>query len=73
MSVDGEVVCGVGGTLAVAGEEPEEWKELRVASGKGVNCEVMQALATNLLLRHWEWLDIREEMWVPGWFEYDTV
>ena len=33
-------------------EEPTEWRSLCVGAGRGVNCEHMQALLTNVLQRH---------------------
>ena len=40
-------------------KEMGEWRELHVGAERG---EHMQALVTNLLQRHLQWQDIREEM-----------
>ena len=36
-------------------KEPVEWKRLHVGAERGVNCEHMDALVTNIFQRHWEW------------------
>ena len=35
--------------------------------------EHMQALSTNLLQRHWEWLEVRKEDWIPGFFKHQIL
>ena len=35
-------------------QEPVEWRRPHVGAERGVNCEHMQALVTNILQRHWE-------------------
>ena len=40
-------------------KEPIEWKGLHVGAERGVNCEHMQALVTNIFQRHWEWQEDR--------------
>ena len=40
-------------------KEPIEWMSLHVGAGRGVNCEYMQGLLTNLLQKHWEWQENR--------------
>ena len=40
-------------------KEPIEWRNLHVGAERGVNCEHMQSLLTNILQRHWEWQEGR--------------
>ena len=35
--------------------EPIESKQLHVEAERGINCEHMQAVLTNIPQRHWEW------------------
>ena len=35
-------------------KEPVEWRRLHVGDEREVNCEHVQALVTNIFLRHWE-------------------
>ena len=48
---------GSGGVLQE--KEPIEWWSLHVGAERGVICEHMQALLTNILQRHWEWQEDR--------------
>ena len=54
-------------------KEPSEWKRLHVGAERGVNCEHMQALGTNILQRHWEWQEDRRVDPQPGRFRYHTA
>ena len=36
-----------------------EWRSSQVRGEKGVNCEHIQALLTEILQRHWEWHEDR--------------
>ena len=38
---------------------PVVWEGLHVGAERGVNCEHMQALVTNIFQRHWEWQEDR--------------
>ena len=40
---------------------------------RGVICEHMQALLTNILERHWEWQEDHRTEWEPGFFRYRTA
>ena len=40
---------------------------------RGVNCEHMQALGTNIFQRHWEWQEDRRTDLQPGFYRYNTV
>ena len=40
---------------------------------RGVNCEHMQGLLTNLQTKHWEWQENRREDLKPGKFKYKTM
>ena len=50
-------------------EEPIEWKSLHVGAERGVNCEHMQALLTNILHRHWEGQEDHRIDLEPGFFK----
>ena len=54
-------------------KEPIEWMSLHVGAERGVNCEHMQVLLTNLLQKHWEWQEHRRKDWEPGKFRYKTM
>ena len=54
-------------------KEPSEWKRLHVGAERGVNCEHMQVLVTNILQRHWEWQEDRRVDLQPGRFRYNTA
>ena len=54
-------------------KEPSEWKRLHVGAERGVNCEHMQALVTNIFQRHWEWQEDRRGDLQPGRFRYNTA
>ena len=54
-------------------KEPSEWKRLHVGAERGVNCERMQALVTNIFQRHWEWREDRRVDLQPGRFRYNTA
>ena len=55
-------------------KEPIEWMSLYVGAERGVNCEHMQGLLTNLLQKHWEWQENRRKDLEPGkFFKYKTV
>ena len=47
--------------------ESVEWKSLHVEAERGVNCEHMQALVTNMFQRHWEWLAVCNQFSWRGW------
>ena len=53
--------------------EPIVWKRLHVGAERGVNCEHMQALLTNILQRHWEWQEDRRTDLEPGFYRYNTL
>ena len=40
---------------------------------RGVYCKHMQALLTNVLQRHWVWVEDRREAWVLGTIWYRTA
>ena len=46
---------------------------LHVGAERGVNCEHMQGLLTNLLQKHWEWQENRRKDLEHGKFKYKTV
>ena len=50
-------------------KEPMEWRKLHVGAERGVNCEHMQALLTNILQRHWEWQEDRRTDLEPGFLQ----
>ena len=50
-----------------------EWRMLHVGAERGVNCENMQALATNIFQRHWEWQEDRRTDLQPGLYKYITA
>ena len=54
-------------------KEPSEWRTLHVGAERGVNCEHMQALVTNIFQRHWEWQEDRRVDLQPGRFRYNTA
>ena len=54
-------------------KEPSEWKRLHVEAERGVNCEQMQALVTNIFQRHWEWQEDRRVDLQPGRYSYNTA
>ena len=54
-------------------KEPIEWTSLHVGADRGVNCEHMQALLTNLLQKHWQSHENRPKDWEPGKFRYKTM
>ena len=54
-------------------KEPIEWMSLHVGAEKGVNCEHMQGLLTNLLQKHFAWQENRRKDWEPSKFRYKTV
>ena len=54
-------------------KEPSEWKRLHVEAERGVNCEHMRALVTNIFQRHWEWQEDRRVDLQPGRFRYNTA
>ena len=54
-------------------KEPSEWKRLHVGAERGVNCEHMQALVTNIFQRHWEWQEDRRVDLQPGRYRYNTA
>ena len=59
--------------LPVEEKEPVEWRRLHVGAERGVNCEHMQALVTNILQRHWEWQEDRRTDLQPGMYRYNTA
>ena len=54
-------------------KEPIECMSLHVGAERGVNCEHMQALLTNLQQKHWKWQENRRKDWGPGKFRYKTM
>ena len=40
---------------------------------RGVNCEHVHALLTNMVQRHWDWQEDRRTDWEPGFFRYRTA
>ena len=72
MSVLSKWLCaGVGGTRARGTRA--DWNELHVSAERSVSCEHLQALLTNIPLRHWEWQEDRRDTWVPEFFRYRTA
>ena len=55
------------------GKEPSERKRLHVGAEGGVNCENMQALATNTFQRHLEWQEDRRVDLQPGRYRHNTA
>ena len=53
--------------------EPIVWRSLHVGAERGVNCEHMQVLLTNIRLRHWEWEEDRPTDLQPGFYRYNTA
>ena len=53
-------------------KEPFDWRSLHVGVDRGVNCEDMQALITNMLQRHWEWQKDRRTDLQPEIYRYIT-
>ena len=53
--------------------DPREWGELHVVAERGVNCEHMQVLVTNILQKHWEWQENRWDAGALGIFRYKTA
>ena len=54
-------------------KQPTEWRSLQVGADRGVNCEHMQALLTNMLQRLCEW---QEDLWTdlePAFCKYDAA
>ena len=54
-------------------EEPVEWETLHVGAERGVNCEHMQALVTNIFQRHCEWQEDRRTDLQPRLCRYNTA
>ena len=54
-------------------KEPVEWRRLHVGAERGVNCEHMQALVTNIFQRHWEWQEDSRTDLQPGLFRYNAA
>ena len=54
-------------------KEPIEWRSLHVGAERGVNCEHMQVLVTNILQRDWEWQEDRRPDLQPGNYTYNTA
>ena len=54
-------------------KEPIEWRSLHVGAERGVNCEHMQALVTNILQRDWEWQQDRRPDLQPGFYGNTTA
>ena len=52
---------------------PSEWQRLHVGAERGLNCEHMQALITNIFQRHWEWQEDRRVDLQPGRYRYKTA
>ena len=53
--------------------EPSEWKLLHVGAERGVTCEHMQVLVTNIFQRHWEWQEDRRVDLQLVRFRYNTA
>ena len=53
-------------------KDPNEWS-LHVAAERGVNCEHMQALVTDIFQPHWEWQEDRRTDLQPGFYRYNTA
>ena len=66
------VYNGSGGSTARE-KEPIEWRSLHVGAERGVNCEHMQAVVTNVFQRHWEWKDDRRTDLQPGFHKNNTA
>ena len=54
-------------------KKPIEWRSLHVGAERGVNCEHMQALVTNIFQRHWEWQEDRRTDLQQGLYRYNTA
>ena len=54
-------------------QEPIEWSSLHVGAERGVNCENLQALLTNILQRSWEWPGRSRTDLEPGFFRNKTA
>ena len=61
-------------------KKPTEWErvegetgELHVGAERGLICENMQALVTDLLQRHWEWQEVRQTDVESGFFRCRTA
>ena len=54
-------------------KEPVEWKALHVGAERGINCEHMQALLTNILQRHWGWQEDHRIDLQPALYRYNTA
>ena len=54
-------------------KEPIQWLSLHVGAERGVNCEHMHSLLTNLLQKHWEWQENRRKDLEPRTFKYKTM
>ena len=54
-------------------KEPVEWKLLHVGAERGVNCEHLQALVTNIFQRHWEWQEERRTDLQAGFYRYNMA
>ena len=54
-------------------KESVEWKSLSVGAERGVNCEHMQALVTNVFQRHLEWQEDRRTDLQPGMYRHNTA
>ena len=54
-------------------KEPTEWSRLHAGAERGVNCEHMQAMAANILQRHWEWHEDRRTDLQPVLYRYNTA
>ena len=48
-------------------------EEVYVGAERGINCEHMQALVTNILQRHWEWQEDGRIDLQPGRYRYNTA
>ena len=53
--------------------EPIEWMSLHVGAERGVNCEHMQGLLTNLLQKYLEWQENRRKDLEPDKFKCKTM
>ena len=53
--------------------EEKEWRKLHVGAERGVNCEHMQTLVTNIFQRHWEWQEDKRADLQPGMYRYNTA
>ena len=52
---------------------PKEWRSLHVGAERGVNCEHMQALVTNIFQRHWALQEDSRTDLQPGLYRYNTA